>query len=139
MSAPTVLQLKQYSTAAASTSHAITFTSPIAKAAGAVGPSTLLAHVGYGGATGNKVSGVTDTDGNTWQRGTSTSDGVSVNGEVWYAFNAKGGLAPTVTINLSASLAITAVIEERDQIIPIHPVDGVSSPLDRSAASIVRR
>lgn len=138
MSVPTFVQPPKTvaSDVSAATSHQITPDSAIRSQGGAIGPSTLVLMCSYDGASGNQISGITDTSGNTWQRGTSASDSTSVNGEIWYAFNVVGGSAPTITVATSSSVKMKLILAELDQVAPISPLDGTSSPLDTTQARI---
>ena len=130
MTVPAFTQTKTYSTNTAATSHAITLTSAVTPSGGSVSPAALVAVISYDGASGNQISSITDTSGNTWQRGTSQSNASSVNCEAWYAYNVVGGVTPTITINLSSSLKISAVIAEIDQVRCVSPLDQATGRID---------
>ena len=137
MAVPTFLQSKTVaSDASAATSHVLTPDSAIRSSGGSIGPSCLVIMASYDGATGNQISSITDTDSNTWQRGTSASNSTSVNGEIWYAFNAVGGGTPTITVATSSSVKMKLAFAELDQVAPISPYDGSSSPLDHTQERI---
>lgn len=136
MAVPTFIQSKTAaSDAAAATSHSITPDSAIRSSGGAIGPSTLILMISYDGNSGNQVSSVTDTASNTWQRGTSASNSAGVNGEIWYAFNAQSG-SVTITANMASSVKAKLAFAELDQVAPISPIDGTSTPFDKSTARI---
>jgi len=138
MAVPTFIQSKTAaSDSSAGTTHPITLDNSVRQRGGAISPSTLVLVISYDGNTGNLVSGVTDTNGNTWQRGTSISNGAGVNGEMWYALNCNGGLAaPTITATTSSSVKAKLAAAELDQIAPISPLDGTSTSLDKTQERI---
>ena len=130
MSVPTFLQSQTYSTNTAATSHALTLASAVRSKGGSIGPSTLILTLSYDGTSGDQCSSVTDTDSNTWYKGTSATNGASINGEMWYAYNVKGGGTPTITANMSSSVKMTMVCTENDQIRPVSPLDQALSRID---------
>ena len=130
MTVPLFVQTKPYSADAAATSHVITLNSAITQSGGSVSPSALVAQISYDGASGDRVSSITDTLGNTWERKTSASNGSDINGEMWLAYNVPGGSVPTVTIALSSSLSISAIIGEVDQVRCVSPFDYALSRID---------
>src|ERR1700676_1924171 len=68
----------------------------------------LVAVIGW---NSNVILTITDTQGNVWQPITGINNG-TLNGQLWYALNAKGG-ANTVNLNFSsATTAIWAFIGE---------------------------
>lgn len=130
MAVPVFLQSQTFSTNTPSTSHALTLVSPVRSQGAAIGPSTLILMLSYDGAVGNRCSGVTDTDSNTWARATSASNSVQTNGEMWVAYNAKGGAAPTITAAMAASVKMTMACVEIDQVRPVTPIDQVTARVD---------
>ncbi len=137
MAVPAFIQTKtQASDAAAATSHVITATSPTASQGGLVGPSAWILMASYdGNFTTDQISGVTDSDGDTWQRGNSAHNNAGVNGEIWYCFNSTGATTKTVTV-ASASVKMKLALVEQDQVAPISPLDGTSTPLDKTTGRI---
>lgn len=129
MAVPSFLQSQTYSTNSASSSHQITLPSAVRAQGGAIGPSTLVATISYDGTTSNNVTSITDNKGNTWQRGTSATNGAAINGEMWYAYNVAPGNT-TITINLGSSQKLTAVVVELDQVRPVSPLDQTLSRID---------
>lgn len=83
----------------------------------------------------NNISGITDTAGNTWQRATAGSSGGGVNGEIWYAYNVKGGNAPTLTVAYSNSVTVAMILREYSGVkFRSDPKDKVSSTVDSVSA-----
>lgn len=141
MAVPSFTQTKTYSTNTAATSHALTLDSAITPSGGSVSPSALILALSYDGSSGNQCSSVTDTQGNTWARATSASNGTGTNGELWYTYNVLGGSTPTITANMSSSVKMSMVAAEIDQVRCVTPLDLVLSRIDttnstaRSSAS----
>lgn len=96
-----------YSTNTAGTSHAFTVTG-----SNLTIRNSLLLVASYDGATGNLITGITDTDGNTWAKATSATNSTQTNGELWYCTNLAGGTKPTITVATSASVKMTITVEE---------------------------
>lgn len=134
MAVPTFLQNKTYSTNTAATSHQFTFTSAIRERGGAIGPSCLVLTASYDGAAGDQITGITDSLGNTWVKGTSATNGATTHGEMWYAANAAPG-ACTVTIALASSVKLTAVAVELDQVRPVNPLDQHFARIDTTSST----
>lgn len=106
-SLPGSVQFADYSTTTAATSHAVTITT-----ANLTIRNSMILGISYDGATGDQVSGITDTDGNTWAKATSGTNSTQTNGEFWYCTNLAGGTKPTVTVALSSSVKATIVLVE---------------------------
>lgn len=135
MSVPTFLQNKTYSTNTAATSHSLTLSSTTRPQGGTLGPTTLILTLSYDGAGGDQCSSVTDTSGNTWQKGTSASNGATTSGEMWYSYNIIGGATPTITANMASSVKMTMVCVEIDQVRPVSPLDLTSARIDTTSST----
>lgn len=135
MSVPTFLQSKTYSTNSAATTHVLTLDSAVRYQNGAICPSTLVMTLSYDGVLGDQCSSITDSQGNTWQKGTSATNLATVNGEMWYAFNVKGGGPPTITVNMASSVKMTMCCVEVDQVRPVAPLDITSARIDTTSST----
>lgn len=111
-SLPGSVQFVDYSTASAAVAHVATIVTSNLTAR-----NSMLLGVSYDGATGNLVSSITDSDGNTWAKATSGSNSVQTNGELWYCTNLVGGTKPSVTVNFSSAVKATIVLVEVSGII----------------------
>lgn len=129
MAVPSFLQSQTYSTNTAATSHQISLPSSVRAQGGTIGPSTLVLTASYDGTIADNITSVTDSKGNTWQKGTSATNGAATNGEMWYAYNVKPGNT-TLTINLGSSQKLTAVVVEVDQVRPVSPLDQTLARID---------
>lgn len=141
VSLPSIPRFLQTNTAAsdgaAATSHQVSFLNVIRASGGRICPSCLVLVISYDGGSSDQVSSVTDSSGNTWTRGTSANDNANqVHCEIWYAQNAKGAEKPTVTVSMSSSVKAKLAVAELDQVAPVSPVDGSSTPLDKTTARI---
>ena len=134
MAVPSFLQSQTYSTNTASTTHQISLGRTVRGSGGPIGPSTLIATMSYDGTTGDIVSSITDNAGNTWQKGTSASNGLTTHGEMWYAYNAKP-VNTTLTITLANSQKLSAVVCEVDQIRPVSPLDLTLARVDTTKST----
>lgn len=135
MTVPSFLQNKTYSTNVPSATHALTMSSPIRYRGGTTSPSSLVMTLSYDGVSGDQCNSITDSDGNTWLKGTSANNGVSINGEMWYAYNIKGGTTPTITANMASSVNMTMVCVELDQVRPVSPIDQALSRIDTTLST----
>lgn len=106
LSAPAQAQT-DYSTNTVGTSHAFTVTG-----SNLTIRNSLLLVASYDGAMGDLITGITDTDGNTWAKATSATNSTQTNGELWYCTNLAGGTKPTITVATSASVKMTITVEE---------------------------
>lgn len=106
-SLPGSVQFADYSTTTAATSHAVSITT-----ANLTIRNSMILGISYDGATGNQVSGITDTDGNTWTQAKSGTNSTQTNGELWYCTNLAGGTKPTITVATSSSVKATIVLVE---------------------------
>jgi hypothetical protein len=127
-------QTKSYSTNTASLTHSITLDNAVASQGGAVCPACLHVAFSYDGSAAGICTGVTDTAGNTWTKDKSTGSGTT-NGEVWSAKNAVGGVAPTITITLSASQKLTGIAFEMDQVAPLRGYDNGDARVDATSGT----
>lgn len=133
MAVPTFIQTKTAaSDASAATSHAITPDSAIRAQGGAVGPSAGVVTCSFDGDPGT-VTG-TDTAGNTWVVGASAGSG-STYGAMLYTFNMIPA-GTTITVATTNSVKAKLAFAELDQVAPISPYDGTSSPLDTVQARV---
>ena len=123
-----------YSTNTAGTSHAVTITG-----SNLTIRNSLILVASYDGATGNLITGITDSDGNTWAKATSATNSTQTNGEIWYCTNLAGGTKPTVTVTTSASVKMTVTVEEITGIISYATaLDKVSARVHAPASSTAR-
>lgn len=83
----------------------------------------------------NQISGITDTEGNTWQRAKSISAG-GIDGEVWYAYNIAGGTKPTLTITYAHPVQIALVLAEYSGFTTTDPFDQFSTGNGTSTAPL---
>lgn len=126
---PTFIQTKTAaSDASAGTSHPITPDSAIRSQGGTIGPSTGVVMCSFDGDPGTVTA--TDTLGNTWQQGTSAGSGTTY-GNILYSFNMTPG-AVTITVATTNSVKCKLAFAELDQVAPISPYDGTSTPLDKT-------
>lgn len=136
MSTPTFLHTPdtQASDSVASTTHQITMSNPIRQRGLTIGPSSILFAIVIDNSSGGIGTSVTDTNGNVYTRKTddpNVANGFSL--EVWEAHNCNGGLpAPTITWTGSASVKAKMIAAEQDQVAPVSPLDGTSTPFDQS-------
>lgn len=88
-------------------------TRPLAFASNNVAGNTLsvLARIGVG--TADQITGITDSQGNTWAKAKSQIATADHDLELWYALNCKAG-ANTVTINLASSATLRWIIQEHE-------------------------
>lgn len=135
MSTPTSLQSKTYTSSSASTSHNFTLSSAVTSQGGSVGPSSFVMTFTYDSASALTTS-VTDSSGNTWVKaGSGVGDASTFYSEVWYAIDVIGGATPTITIGLSSSQSVVAVLAEVDQIRPISAYDQIIARKDVTSSS----
>ena len=105
-----------YSTNTATTSHVFTITG-----SNLTIRNSLVAIFSYDGTGNNIITGITDTDGNTWAKATADTSTGTTHGETWYCTNLPGGTTPTVTVVTSAAVKMTATVEEITGIISYRP------------------
>lgn len=138
MSVPTWLQTGTFaSDASASTTHQITSASAIRSQGGAIGPSAIVFGIVYDNGTGGIGTSVTGTSGATYTRRVNEPN--AANGftlEVWEATNVPGGAIETLTWTGSSAVKAKLAFAELDQVAPVSPYDGTSSPFDQKVSRI---
>lgn len=128
------------SDASAGTSHPFTAAQATRAQGGVgIGPTTLILYLSYDGNTAGVITGITDSDGNTWTKGDSQGNGAGVNLEGWYAFNVKGGSIPSGTITTSASVKLKGIGKEVDQVRPVSAWDRKTGRVDTPAVNSTTR
>lgn len=111
-----------YSTNTASTNHVFA-----AFGSNVTIRNSLVAVLTYDGTANNIITGITDTDGNTWAKATADTSTGTTHIEVWYCTNLAGGTKPVITVATSASVKMTATVEEITGIISYATaIDAVS-------------
>lgn len=146
MANPVFLQTKTVaSDASAGTSHVITLDSAVATVGGTTSPSVLILQASYDGNTGSLISGITDSQSNTWARctdGTTAltfSNGAGVNGEMWYAMALVGGTAPTITVTTSSSVKVKLAVGEMNGVRPVSSIDRTLGRIHAPASAATTR
>lgn len=125
------------STAVASTTHQITTGVALTSQGGAVCPSSLSFAISYDNGAGGIGTSVISSSGATWTRRINRPD--ATNGEtleVWEATNVPGGATETITWTGSAAVKAILGVAELDQVAPVSPIDGTSSPFDKSTSRV---